>query len=111
MSKLLINITNSAHQQLEEMFATNSDKLLQISLNKKGCGGNSYEFDWINKTDVSKFDETQVLSYGTLVIKADSILNLLGSTLDWVSSVFESKFVWTNPHAKSICGCGKSVGF
>ena len=111
MSKSIITITDSANLQLKKMYLGNPNKVLQIGLNNKGCGGKSYEFCWIDKTDISKFDDTQILPYGTLVIRADSILNLLGSTLDWTSTIVESKFVWTNPHAKAICGCGKSVGF
>ena len=111
MSNPVINILPSAHLQLENMFTSNPNKILQVYLSSKGCGGHSYEFAWVDDSDIKQSDDTQLLPYGKLVIRADSILNLLGSNLDWITDLFESKFVWTNPHAKSICGCGKSVGF
>ena len=107
----VINILPSAHLQLEGMFSQNPTKSLLVYLSSKGCGGHSYEFAWIDDAAITKVDDIQSLPYGKLVIRGDSILNLLGSSLDWIEDVFESKFVWSNPHTKSICGCGKSVGF
>jgi iron-sulfur cluster assembly protein len=109
--KPTIEILPAAQAHLEQMFQSNTDKLLQIGLSKKGCGGNSYEFSWIEKTQVKNGDEQIILAAGTLVIKADCILYLLGSTLDWKTDPFDSKFIWNNPMAKNTCGCGKSVGF
>ena len=107
----VINILPSAHNQLAIMFDNNPNKSLLVYLSNKGCGGHSYEFAWIESTDITKGDDIQNLPYGKLVIRGDSILKLLGSSLDWIEDMFESKFVWSNPHTKSICGCGKSVGF
>lgn len=109
--KPIIEILPAAQTHLEQMFLLNPDKLLQVGLSNKGCGGYSYEFNWIEKTEVKTGDEQIILATGTLVIKADCILNLLGSTLDWKTDLFDSKFIWNNPLVKNTCGCGKSVGF
>jgi iron-sulfur cluster assembly accessory protein len=31
-----------------------------------------------------------------------------GATLDFKSELMSQRFVWTNPNAKSSCGCGES---
>jgi iron-sulfur cluster assembly protein len=46
----------------------------------------------------------------TFVIDPKSLKFLAGSTLDYKVELMSQRFVWTNPNAKSSCGCGESFG-
>lgn len=109
--KPAIEMTPAAQKQLETLLANNPGKHVRVGLNNKGCSGQSYVWDLIDQSDIKKFDEKIDLCNGFLVIEASSILNLLGSTLNWHKAQFGEQFVWNNPNVKNTCGCGESVGF
>jgi iron-sulfur cluster assembly protein len=109
--KQAIQITESAQTHLNHLIVLNPGKHIRVSLNNKGCSGHSYVWDIIDQSDIKRFDEKINLVGGFLVIEAHSLLNLLGSTLDWQSAQFGEQFVWSNPNVKNMCGCGESVGF
>ena len=44
----------------------------------------------------------------TFYVDGGSILDLIGSTMDWVEDDFAAGFVFQNPNAKGACGCGES---
>ena len=109
--KSIITVTDSARDHLNLLLATSHNQVLLISLNNKGCSGHSYDYSWVDKSSLGKFDELMEFDNGTVAIKSSSVMQLLGSTLDYTSDIFESKLVWTNPQATGVCGCGKSVSF
>ena len=109
--KQAITLTASAQQHIEQLLKSHPGQHLRVGLNNKGCGGNSYQYDLIQESDINKFDEKITLDGGILVIEARSLLNLLGSTLDWQQTDLGAQFVWDNPNVTLKCGCGVSVGF
>ncbi|TPW06908.1 MAG: iron-sulfur cluster assembly protein [Alphaproteobacteria bacterium] len=44
-----------------------------------------------------------------ILIKANAVLFLIGSTLDHETTKLASKFVFRNPNQTDACGCGESV--
>lgn len=106
-----LHITPAAQAQLEILLTTHMPQHVRVSLNNKGCSGHSYDWQLITTDEIKKFDHVVDLHAGKLVIKADSVLKLWGSTLDHVSNNMESQFVWHNPNVTVTCGCGHSVGF
>ena len=45
----------------------------------------------------------------TIVIDAKAVLFLLGSELDYETTLLHEKFVFRNPNQTDACGCGESV--
>lgn len=109
--KNVISLTPQAQEHLNNILAEASQKVFFISIDNKGCSGHSYNYQLCDKSHLSKFDEIIELENGTIAIKSESVMKLLGSTLGIESDVFGNKFVWTNPHVSNVCGCGKSVSF
>lgn len=109
--KSVINLTPSAEQHINDILSEAHQTVFVIGLDNKGCSGHSYVYELRNNDQLSKFDETIEITNGTIAIKADSVMKLLGSTLGLESDLFGKKFVWTNPHVSNTCGCGKSVSF
>jgi iron-sulfur cluster assembly protein len=45
----------------------------------------------------------------TILIDAKAVLFLLGSEVDYETTLLHEKFVFRNPNQTDACGCGESV--
>lgn len=79
---------------------------VKLSTPKRGCSGLAYSVDYVD--EAVAFDERIDTPNGTLFVDGGSILYLIGSTMDWVEDNFTAGFVFNNPNAKGMCGCGES---
>jgi iron-sulfur cluster assembly accessory protein len=62
-------------------------------------------------TSKGKFDEeVEVGGAGgvKVFIEPSALLKIAGTTMDWKEDDTASEFVFENPNAKAICGCGES---
>lgn len=84
-------------------------KVVGLSLKGGGCAGFSYSWDLIAEDDINEQDEIINTERGKLVVESNSIMFLIGTTIDYKTEVFGSHFDIINPNAVSSCGCGESV--
>jgi iron-sulfur cluster assembly accessory protein len=103
----VVTITESARQYLNQRCGC-EDQLVSIKVNNRGCSGHSYEYSVITADKVKKMDEVIRWPGGGICIAAESVMHVLGSTLDLKTTIIESYLVWINPQAVDICGCGTS---
>lgn len=104
-----IIITESAAQRLKELLEHNSEGAVGIRLGtkKRGCNGLSYTLNYV--TEVSDKDEPLTTSNGVKVfIEPMALMNVIGTTMDWVETELSAEFTFTNPNSKGECGCGES---
>lgn len=80
---------------------------LRVKIKGGGCSGVTYVMSF---DDPAPQENDHVKEgYGaTVIIDPRSIVFLKGSTLDYKADLMQQRFVWTNPNAKSSCGCGES---
>jgi len=43
-----------------------------------------------------------------VVIEPGALLTIAGTTMDWREDDVSAQFVFANPNAKAVCGCGES---
>jgi iron-sulfur cluster assembly protein len=79
---------------------------VKLSTPRRGCSGLAYSVDYV--TEEKPFDEKIVTPGGTFYVDGASILYLIGSRMDWKEDDFTAGFVFENPNAKGMCGCGES---
>lgn len=79
---------------------------LRLSTPRKGCSGLSYSLDYVDAPQAG--DEVIETPHGQLYIDGGSLLYLIGSKMDWREDDFTAGFVFDNPNAKGVCGCGES---
>ena len=80
---------------------------LRVGVKNGGCAGMEYVMDYADAPE--PLDE-EVEDQGVkILIKADAVLFLLGSQIDYETTRLASKFVFRNPNQTDACGCGDSV--
>jgi len=80
---------------------------LRVMIRGGGCAGFSYVLDF---TDPRENDF--VMNFDGLVVYLDpmSAMHLEGTQIDYVTSLMGMGFKFSNPNAKTTCGCGSSFG-
>lgn len=83
------------------------DAPLRVRIQGGGCSGASYVMSY--EPDGAKPGDFVTTQHGaTVIVDPRSIVFVKGSTLDYKVELMSQRFVWTNPNAKSSCGCGES---
>ncbi len=88
---------------LEEM---NPDLKFRVYIIGGGCSGFQYGFAF----EEGQADGDTVMEQHGVEMMVDpmSFPYLMGSTVDYLEDLQGSRFVVSNPNAKSTCGCGSS---
>ncbi|NQZ00850.1 MAG: iron-sulfur cluster assembly accessory protein [Bdellovibrionales bacterium] len=107
----MIQITEKASDHIKRIMKDEgheAEAFLRVKVQKGGCSGWSYKLDFDNQTgDKDKVFE----SFDTrVVVDSESLLYLLGMTLDYEGGLNGQGFVFSNPNATKTCGCGSSFG-
>ncbi len=104
----LITLTDAAVGRIKELMQASEKPVagLRVGVNSRGCSGLSYVFEY---ADEKKGLEEEISVDGVRVfVDAAAIMFLVGSEMDYIEDKMESKFVFSNPNAKNVCGCGES---
>ena len=80
--------------------------MLRIYVQGGGCSGFQYGFIFDENTEEG---DTVVKEEGvTVLVDPMSMQYLAGASVNFVEELMGSKFVISNPNAKTSCGCGES---
>ena len=110
-----ITLTERAAQKVQEILAEKGlpEKAgLRFAIKGGGCSGFEYVVDLVpqpRKFDMpSRHDKVFVSNGARILVDRKSLLFLDGTQIDWEEQDFGHAFVYENPNAKGICGCGTS---
>jgi len=106
----MIELTEAAKNQIEKLCEDNN--LYAITLGMKGGGCAGFEYDWDSVDSKDELDENSTVveaGKGRLAVEPMSLLYIMGSTIDYKTSIIGSQFEIDNPMSQSSCGCGVSV--
>lgn len=107
----ILSISDLASAKILEALAedTTNPEALRIGVKGGGCSGFSYLLEFIKLEDIDpEDDEIYPSNPIPLVIDIFSKEYLKGTKLDYVMSLKESGFKFTNDRIKKTCGCGSS---
>lgn len=98
---MAVRVTKEAARQLSLRGSS-----FLFSCKSGGCNG----FEYVLEQSTGEANvELQKLDNGVdLMICKVSMLYLLGTQIDWTDSLMGARFVFTNPNANSVCGCGST---
>ena len=105
----MVEISENAAKLIKKMTARTGIPAggLRIGIKAGGCSGLSYVFAW----EAAARDGDHVFEGpdgAKVFIDPRSFRFLDGTTLDYDTSLVSKGFIFNNPHAKSLCGCGTS---
>jgi iron-sulfur cluster assembly accessory protein len=104
----MIQLTESAVTALRSAIAATPTPIagLRISVESGGCSGNKYQMGLVQAAEQG---DVVGESHGVAIfIDPASVPLISGTTIDFIDSLQGSGFSFSNPQAKSSCGCGKS---
>ena len=102
-----INLSGNAVKRIQDLLPSNKSNYFRVYVTGGGCSGFQYGF----KFDDNPEEDDDVVDFNGFTILLDSLSYpyLYGSTLDYVEDLSGSRFLVTNPNAKTTCECGESV--
>jgi iron-sulfur cluster assembly protein len=104
----MIQVTEKAAQQIKALIVKEGleGQALRVAVIGGGCSGMSYKMNF--DTEVGEDDKVYEDKGVRIVVDKKSLVVLNGTTLDFTDGLNGTGFTFTNPNAKSTCGCGSS---
>ena len=106
--KAEFDITEKAAERIRRLVARHEGPVAGLRLYTKaaGCSGLMYRIDFVAEPDPG--DAVIEVAGTKLFIDRASLPYLKGARMDFREDRFETGFVFENPNAKTLCGCGES---
>lgn len=107
----MISLSETAAQRILQLRAeekASQDAALRVYVKRGGCSGFSYKMQF--DSEVKEADQVFEAHGQKVVVDGQSLLYLLGMTLDYEGGLNGKGFIFTNPNATKTCGCGTSFG-
>lgn len=103
-----LQFTDAAANKVKDLIADeeNPELKLRVYITGGGCSGFQYGFTFDDQ--VNDGDMTIERQGVALVVDPMSLQYLIGGSVDYSEGLEGSRFVVTNPNAKTTCGCGSS---
>ncbi|QJC37192.1 iron-sulfur cluster insertion protein ErpA [Enterobacteriaceae endosymbiont of Donacia thalassina] len=99
-----ISLTKRAANKIKKLHYKNVN--FRIFILGGGCSG--FKYDFMLDKKIKKNDILINLLDINIVIDKISMQYLLGSVIDYIENIEESKFIIKNPYMKNTCNCGVS---
>lgn len=105
---LALQFTDLAARKVKNLIEDekNSNLKLRVYITGGGCSGFQYGFTFDDK--INEDDFTIEKQGVVLVVDPMSLQYLVGGSVDYREGLEGSRFIVTNPNAKTTCGCGFS---
>jgi iron-sulfur cluster assembly protein len=103
----IMTLTDAASARVRELMAKGEGVGLRVGVKNGGCAGMEYTMEFAKEKQ--PFDEVVEQDGAKVLIEAKALMFLLGTQMDYQTSVLKSGFVFNNPNQVSACGCGESV--
>lgn len=107
--KAAVTLTPMAAKQIARLMTRDGSQGLRIGVKKGGCAGMEYTMDYVK--DVNPLDEVVEQDGARVLIAPMAQMFLIGTQIDYETSLLESKFTFRNPNVAEACGCGESIKF
>lgn len=102
-----VTLSDAASARVRQIMAERGLGYLRVGVTNGGCAGMEYVMDYAAAPE--PLDEVVEDNGVTILIDAKAVLFLLGSELDYETTLLHEKFVFRNPNQTDACGCGESV--
>ncbi len=107
----MIQVSEMAAKKINVLKAedgANPEAFLRVQVKRGGCSGFSYKMEFDHQ--LKENDKVYESNGAKVVVDSQSLLYLVGMTLDYEGGLNGKGFVFSNPNASKTCGCGSSFG-
>ena len=104
-----VTLTDSAAQQIAKLMASSGKEGLRIGVKRGGCAGMEYTMEYVS--ELGEHDEVVEQDGARVLIAPMAQMFLIGTEIDYGSTLLESGFRFNNPNVEEACGCGESIKF
>ena len=104
----LLTLTDAAADRVKALIERSDKPItgLRVSVSTKGCSGLSYVFEYAEeKVGLEEVVESKDVR---IFIDPMAVMFIMGSEMDYKEDKLQSGFIFSNPNAKNVCGCGES---
>lgn len=105
----VITVTEAAARRVRDVIREHGlpgSAGLRVAATPGGCSGLNYDIEVVPAGQPG--DHAMAATGVTLWVDPASAPALNGMTVDWISTMQESRFLFQNPNATGTCGCGVS---
>ncbi len=102
LTEKAIEIIKKKNREYE--LETGLESYIQLSIKHRGCSGLAYNMEFIIEPGEKDYKIKDI----PLVLKADSLMWIMGTFIDYEDSGISSGFVFKNPYQKRSCHCGEA---
>lgn len=103
----IVTLSEAAAERVRAIISGGQKPYLRVGVTKGGCAGMEYVMEYADAPE--PLDEVVEDQDVRILVKADAVLFLLGSVIDYETTRLTSRFVFRNPNQTDACGCGESV--
>ena len=107
--KAAVTMTPVAAQKIATLMARDGHQGLRIGIKKGGCAGMEYTMEFA--TSVNPLDEVVEQNGARVMIAPLAQMFLIGTQVDYETTMLSSGFKFKNPNVVESCGCGESIKF
>ena len=108
VTPLTITISENAAKHVRDFTNRQEDDLISLRVGVKGGGCSGLTYDLSVDSETRPEDKVIEQNGVTILIDKKSYIFLAGTILDYSGGLNGKGFVFSNPNAKTTCGCGTS---
>lgn len=105
---LPLQFTDAAATKVKNLIADEENPALKLRVYITGGGCSGFQYGFTFDDQMNDGDMTIEKQGVALVVDPMSLQYLVGGSVDYTEGLEGSRFIVTNPNAKTTCGCGSS---
>jgi iron-sulfur cluster assembly protein len=107
--KPAVTLTPAAVRQIARLMQQGGKQGLRVGVKKGGCAGMEYTMEFADT--VNPMDAVVEQDGARVMIAPMAQMFLIGTEIDYETSLLSAEFRFRNPNVAESCGCGESVRF
>jgi len=105
---LPLQFTEAAASKVKNLISDENHQYLKLRVYITGGGCSGFQYGFTFDYKINYGDMTIEIAGVALVVDPMSLQYLGGGAVDYTEGLEGSRFIVTNPNAKTTCGCGSS---
>jgi len=107
--KAAVTLTPAAVRRVRQIMEAGGSTGLRVGVKKGGCAGMEYTLE--HAAEVGAHDAVVEQDGARVMIAPMAQMFLIGTEIDFESTLLDSGFRFRNPNVAESCGCGESIRF